>query len=113
MPKDAKGMCRLEKAIFETAEGMVRCGALDEEAFHQITMRHLPEAERRIELPVPSGEEIRSIRETAKMSQAVFAGRLNLTTGYISQLERGIRRPSGPTLVLLDLIRRRGIDVLT
>jgi putative transcriptional regulator len=30
----------------------------------------------------------------------------------VSQLERGVRRPSGPTLVLLDLIRKRGIEAI-
>ena len=43
-----------------------------------------------------SGEEIRALREQAHMSQAVFARHLNLTVGYISQLERGAKHPTGP-----------------
>jgi putative transcriptional regulator len=42
----------------------------------------------------------------------VFAHLLNLTTGYVSQLERDAKRPSGPALVLLDVIRRKGIDAI-
>ena len=44
--------------------------------------------------------------------QAVFARYLNLTVGYISQLERGMKRPSGPALVLLNIIRRKGIKAI-
>ena len=59
-----------------------------------------------------SGDEIRSLRERAHLSQAVFARYLNLTVGYISQLERGAKRPTGPALVLLDVIRRKGIEAI-
>jgi hypothetical protein len=44
------------------------------------------------------------------MSQAVFAQYPNLTIGYVSQLERGAKRPTGAALVLLNVIRRKGID---
>ena len=46
------------------------------------------------------------------MSQAVFACYLNFTVGYISQLERGTKRPTGAALALLNVIRRKGIDAL-
>jgi putative transcriptional regulator len=46
------------------------------------------------------------------MSQAVFAHHLHLTTGYVSQLERGTKHPSGPALVLLNVIRRKGIEAI-
>ena len=59
-----------------------------------------------------SPEEVRALRERARMSQAVFASRLNLSTGYIAALERGAKHPSGPALVLLDVIRRKGIEAI-
>jgi len=40
------------------------------------------------------------------MSHAVFAHYLHLTAGYVSQLERGIKHPTGPALVLLTVIRQ-------
>ena len=46
------------------------------------------------------------------MSQALFAHDLHLTTGYVSQLERGIKHPAGPALVLLNVIRRQGIAAI-
>jgi putative transcriptional regulator len=59
-----------------------------------------------------SGEEIRSLRERSNLSQAAFARLLNLTVGYISQLERGVRKPSGPALTLFNVIRRKGLEVI-
>jgi putative transcriptional regulator len=52
------------------------------------------------------------LREKARLSQAVFARYLNLTVGYVSQIERGAKHPSGPALVLLNLIRRKGIAAI-
>jgi len=46
------------------------------------------------------------------MSQAVFARALNLSVGSVSQLERGAKRPTGPALALLDVIRRKGIEAI-
>jgi putative transcriptional regulator len=52
------------------------------------------------------------LREEEHLSQAVFARYLNLTVGYVSQLERGAKRPTGPALVLLNVIRRKGIKAI-
>jgi len=46
------------------------------------------------------------------MSQAAFARTLNLSVGYISQLERGTKQPKGPALALLNVIRRKGFDAI-
>jgi putative transcriptional regulator len=59
-----------------------------------------------------SGEEIRSLLGRANLSQAAFARHLNLTTGYISQLERGAKQPKGPALALLTVIRRKGPEAI-
>ena len=40
----------------------------------------------------------------------MFARYLNPMAGYVSQLERGANRPTGPSLVLLNVIRRKGIE---
>ncbi len=103
---------RLAEALLETADDMAELGLLTPDEHRKITLRHASQSvpSDLIEL---SGEDIRALREKAKMSQAVFARHLNLTTGYVSQLERGAKKPKGPALVLLNLIRRRGIDAIT
>ena len=102
---------RLSKALLETADDMRRVGILDAAGHEKITLRHLGGKGDTVAKPI-SGNEIRSLRERAHLSQAVFARYLNLTVGYVSQLERGSKRPSGPALVLLDVIRRKGIEAI-
>jgi putative transcriptional regulator len=35
---------------------------------------------------------------------------MNVTTNYVSQLERGAKRPRGSTLKLLSLIKSKGLE---
>ena len=100
----------LVKAILETADGMHRTGIMGNDVHTKITLRHLGNSTGAAE-PI-SGEEIRQVREQAHLSQAVFARCLNVTTGYVSQLERGAKRPTGAALALLNVIRRKGIEVV-
>ena len=55
-------------------------------------------------------QAIRRIRKSARMSQAIFALALNVTTSLVSQWERGEKRPSGPSLKLLALAEKKGIE---
>jgi putative transcriptional regulator len=101
---------RLTQELLETARDMRKSGLLTQAAHEKITMRHsgvMPA----VAVPL-TGEEIKALREKCHVSQAVFATYLNLTADYVSKLERGEKRPSGPALVLLDVIRRKGIDVI-
>jgi len=102
---------RLVQALRETAKDMQSVGLLDEATYEKITMRHLG-VKGRAEVEPVTAEDIRAMRERAHMSQAVFARYLNLTVGYVSQLERGAKRPTGAALVLLDVIRRKGIKAI-
>jgi putative transcriptional regulator len=102
---------RLTKALLETADDMRRVGVTDAATHEKITLRHLGDQTEAVPEPI-TGDEIRSLREHAHLSQAVFARYLNLTVGYVSQLERGAKRPTGPALVLLNLIRRKGIGAI-
>jgi putative transcriptional regulator len=86
-------------------------GTMDEVLYRKITLRNIDNSEV-VSLSPLSGDEIRALREQAHMSQAVFARHLNLTVGYVSQLERGTKRPSGPALALLNVIRRKGIEAI-
>lgn len=54
-------------------------------------------------------QEIKNLRESAGVSQAVLAKVLNVTTNAVGQWERGEKRPSGSALKLLTLVREKGI----
>lgn len=102
---------RLAEAIVETADDMHRLGIMNKTTHEKITIRHLGTQTPSTAKPI-SGEEIRALREQAHLSQAAFARYLNLTVGYVSQLERGAKQPKGPALALLNVIRRIGVEVI-
>jgi putative transcriptional regulator len=105
-----KGNSRLTRELLETARDMRAGGVLTKSAHDKITMRHAGIASA---VPVTlTGKEIKSLREKANLSQAVLATYLNVTAGYISQLERETARPKGAALVLLDVIRRKGLEAI-
>ena len=106
-----KKLSKMSEAILEMADDQYRSGLIDKNAHEKITIRLLGARALPMAKPV-SGAEVRRMRQRAKMSQAAFARHLSLTPGYISQLERGTKEPKGPALVLLNVIRRNGIEVV-
>ncbi len=106
-----KKLSRLSKAILEMAEDQHGLGIMDDATYRQITIRHLGPKAPATSKPI-SARKIRKLRESANLSQAAFARYLNLTPGYISQLERGAKEPKGAALTLLNVIRRKGFEVV-
>ncbi len=107
----AKKLSDLTEAMLETAEGLHRVGLMSNDTYRKTTVRHLGPDAPPTAAPI-SPEEIRGVRERAHLSQAALARYLNLTTGYVSQLERGTKQAKGPALALLNVIRRKGIEAL-
>ena len=101
----------LQEALLETAADMRRSGLIDEATQAKITLRHAGALGASMNAPL-APEEIRRLREEANLSQAVFGRFLNLTAGYVSQLERGAKQANGSTLALLNVIRRKGLDAI-
>jgi putative transcriptional regulator len=104
-------LSKVSEAILEMAGDQYRSGLMDKAAHEKITTRLLGPQPLPTAKPI-SGEQIRRLRESANLSQAAFARYLNLTTGYISQLERGTKQPKGPALALLNVIRRKGFEAI-
>jgi putative transcriptional regulator len=97
---------RVMAAIHETAEDLHAAGLVDKR-----TMRKFDEA---CLTPVRglSAKEIRALREREGTSQVVFARYLNVTTGLVSQWERGEKHPKGASLELLALIAKKGLEAV-
>jgi putative transcriptional regulator len=106
-----KKLSPLTECLLETAEGMYSTGIMDKATYEKITTRHLGAKALRTAEPI-AGAEIRALREHENLSQAALARYLNLSVGYISQLERGTKQPKGPTLALLNVIRRKGLEAI-
>ena len=56
--------------------------------------------------------EIRALREREQVSQPVFAHYLNVRKDAVSKWERGEKRPDGPSLKLLNLVKAKGLRAI-
>lgn len=93
-------------AVHETASDLRDAGLLDKR-----TMRELDDL---CLTPVAAlePEDIKALREREQVSQAVLARYLNVSTGVVSQWERGEKRPGGASLKLLTLVREKGLEAI-
>ncbi|MBO5651756.1 MAG: DNA-binding transcriptional regulator [Selenomonas sp.] len=58
-----------------------------------------------------SSEDIRALRERENLSQPVFARYLNVSKNIVSDWERGVKKPGGPALRLLSLMKTHGVGI--
>jgi putative transcriptional regulator len=57
-------------------------------------------------------KQIRTLRARTRMSQAVFAAFINTSVSTVQKWEIGQKKPSGPSLKLLNVIDQKGMDAL-
>ena len=93
-------------SIHETAEGLHTAGLMDKR-----TMREFDELCLTPVRPLRP-KQIRALRLREGASQAVFARYLNVTTGLVSQWERGEKHPHGASLKLLVLVAKNGLGAV-
>ena len=92
------------EAVHETAKDLYETGVMD-----LVTMR---EFDRLCLQPIEQLEpiQIKNIRESENVSQAVFAAILNTSLSTVQKWEIGQKRPSGTALKLLHLVKKGGLD---
>ena len=93
-------------AVHEMVEGFHESGAVDKQTMREFDEACLTPAS----LLTP--DEIRAIRENEAVSQPVFARYLNVSKNLVSDWERGTKRPGGPALRLLTVIRKGGLRAI-
>ncbi len=100
----AKPKSRILDEMRETARGLHSAGI--------ISKRRMGEFEALCNLDVEEmpPKKIKSLREKSHVSQAVFAAVLNTSVSTVQKWEIGAKRPSGPSLKLLNLIERKGLE---
>jgi putative transcriptional regulator len=106
MKRKPKFRSPIAEAMHETISGMHRLGLVDKMTMREFDLRCLTTVE-----PL-SAKQIVRLRKKAGVSQAVFARCLNVTTTYISQIERGEKHPRGATLKLLSLVQKKGLEAV-
>ena len=94
---------RLE-VLHKTASGLASLGALDKKTMRDIDVFCLAKVQ-----PM-SGEDIQALRQREGVSQALLARHLNVSTKLVSDWERGVKTPSGPSLKLLSIVKARGLE---
>ncbi len=92
--------------VHETASGLHRIGLVDQATMRDFDSLCLTTVERL------SPEEIRALREREQVSQAVFSRYLNVRKDAVSKWERGEKRPDGPSLKLLNLVKVKGLAAI-
>jgi putative transcriptional regulator len=92
------------KAVHETAKGLHNAGVMDQVTLREFDRLCLPPIE-----PLKP-EQIKQIREEARVSQAVFAAILNTSLSTVQKWEIGQKRPTGTALKLLHLVQKRGLE---
>jgi len=97
---------RLLDAVHETAVDLHTAGFIDKRRMQEYDALCLP--------PITSysKEKIRAVRERNQISQAVLASAMNISLSTVRQWEGGSKHPSGPSVKLLDLLDRKGLEVL-
>ena len=105
--KTRKYRSPLSAAIHESAADLHRIGLIDQATMREFDASCLTAVE-----PL-SPKEIVAIRRRAGVSQGVFAHYLNVRPKLVSEWERGEKRPSGPSLKLLSIVKTKGLDAIT
>lgn len=94
-------------AIHETMEALHDVGAINKQTLREFDETCLSPVED------ISPEQIREIREREHVSQPVFARYLNVTRNLISDWERGVKKPGGPALKLLNVVQEKGLHTIS
>jgi putative transcriptional regulator len=98
---------RLLKTLHETAADFAEVGLLDQQTMREFDAACLPE------IKVFNSDEIKVLRLNCRASQAVFAAYLNTSPSTVKKWEQGQKHPNGPSLKLLNLVARKGLEVLS
>ena len=106
MTTRAKAGSKILDTVHETARDLHAAGFID--------MRTMQRYDALCLEPIPtySSSKIRALRARHKLSQAVLATVLNTSLSTVRQWEIGDKQPSGPSLKLLSLLDRKGLEVL-
>ena len=94
------------EVVHDSAKDLHEAGVMKETTLREFDALCLP--------PVKefTAAQIKRIRMKNKASQAVFAAYLNIGKSTVQKWEQGQKKPSGPSLKLLNLVAEKGLNVL-
>ncbi len=92
--------------VHETADGLHDAGVMSTRTMREFDALCLPPVK-----PLTAAQ-IKRLRTRNKASQAVFAAYLNTSPSTVQKWEQGQKKPNGPSLKLLNLIDKKGLEAL-
>lgn len=101
-----KRKSRILDEMHETVRGLHDAGLISKRRMREF------DALCNLDVEEMSPQKIKSLREKAHVSQAVFAAVLNTSLSTVQKWEIGNKKPSGPSLKLLNLIERKGLEAV-
>jgi putative transcriptional regulator len=94
------------EVVHESVEGLYDAGLVDSTTMHEFNAMCLTPIESL------SPREIKRLRLREKVSQNVFALYLNISVSTVQKWERGEKHPSGIALKMLNIIEKKGLQVI-
>ena len=94
------------EVVHESAKGLFDIGLIDTKTMHSFDTQCLPSIKKL------NPKQIKQIRLREKVSQPVFAEYLNASPSTIKKWETGEKHPTGPALKLLNLVAKKGLEIL-
>lgn len=106
MTTKSKAKTPILEAVHETAADLHRLGFIDIRKMRKFDVLCLD--------PVPEydSKKIRALRDHLQLSQSVLAALLNTSLSTVRKWEIGEKHPSGPSLKLLNLLDRKGLEAV-
>ena len=101
-----KHKSKIFEAVHITAQDLHKLGFINKRAMQTYDALCLE--------PVPdySPEQIRKLRDRYRLSQTVLASMLNTSLSTVQKWEIGEKHPSRPSLKLINILDRKGIEAL-
>ena len=90
----------------DIASDLYEAGGLDAHTMHEFDADCLPPIKKY------TPKQIKAIRVRNEVSQPVFAAFLNTSVSTIRQWEQGLKKPSGISLKVLNLVDNHGVMYL-
>jgi putative transcriptional regulator len=101
-----KRTSRILKTVQDTAQDLADLGFISERRMKTYGVLNIP--------PIKSFSDakIRALRKRLNVSQPVLAALLNTSKSTVQKWEIGEKTPSGPSLKLLNILDRKGIEAV-
>jgi putative transcriptional regulator len=93
-------------SITSTVKDLNKSGLIDDITMKNIDSLCIPEVHEY------TPEQIISIRKKFSLSQAALASIFNISASTVQKWEQGKKKPAGASKKLLDIIERKGLEVL-